>query len=251
LRNFLKQNTLQIDPADIKRYSSTSDADIPPEAFIPSPLKNVCNRVRSPFKIELRGMVGVRPQTNETIYYPGVNGGTTYERKFIGFGIGGTTIVPGVEVAFLPRVVTVQNKHSFNLGLLTGFWPVDGSSFIPLSLHPRFTLNDITNPLWSGCDAIYFFGDLGTAYDAKGKINFIYDNKLTSNFWGIGLGYDHWLSKNLDISVDLGYRQTNLALPEIQDLSECLELLQIQPSHYSIYPVRSVGMFFIRFGITL
>jgi hypothetical protein len=89
------------------------------------------------------------------------------EKEVFGFGEGGTMITTGFEASFLPSILTVNDKHRFHLGAMTGYWPVDGGHFIPLSVHPRFTFNDITNPLFGNCNALYLFGDLGTAYDVS------------------------------------------------------------------------------------
>jgi hypothetical protein len=254
-RRYIKKHFYELDSSQVKMITTISDADISlindKIVKISQPPCPDCNRKRSPFKIELRGMAGVRPLTEKSIFYPSITNGTTYQRKFLGFGIGGTTVVVGPEIALLPRLFTVKNKHSFNLGVLSGFWPVDGGSYIPISLHPRYTLNEFPSLLNAcSCNTLYFFGDLGTAYDASGKIDFIYNKKLTSTFFGAGLGMDFGLTKWFDLSVDAGYRYTNLSLPEIPDLKDCIDKFQGKVPLNSIYPMRSVGAFFVRFGIT-
>jgi len=254
LEKFVKENMLAVDSLDIKRITKTSDADIFPEAFSLSRLKemtnlSLCQRNRNSFKIEIRAMLGFR--SFDSIAYESIPGDKPIENKFIGFGPEGTKITTGAEISLLPTIATYNEKHRLHLGLMTGFWPVDGGKFIPLSIHPRFTFNDITNPLFGNCNALYFFGDLGTAYDITGDFDkFWTNNKLSAYFWGLGTGVDFWKTSKMDFSFDLGYRQTTLPLPSLNENGDWADCIEQHGISYSAYPRRRAGQFFIRFGIT-
>lgn len=254
METFVKNNMVIVDSLDVKRVTRTSDADIYPEAFTFEKLKeltnmNLCKRTRNPFKIEARAMVGFR-SFEKTTYEP-IPGDTPIEKKTIGIGEEGTMITFGPEVAFLPSIFNVDDKHRFHLGAMTGFWPVDGGLFVPLSIHPRFTFNDITNPLFGNCNAWYLFGDLGTAYDVAGKFDkFWTGKKLNAYFWDLGAGIDIWRTRNMDISFDLGYRRTTLPLATLNDNAGWNDCLNNHGVTYSGYPRRSAGQIFIRIGLT-
>jgi hypothetical protein len=250
LEPFIRKNLFVIDTTWVKRIVSTSDADVPPIAVSYMSLvgHKLCNRYRNPFKIEIRGMVGLRNLDKEGLYVPVYNGGTLYTKEFVGFGLGGTNMTLGAEVALLPRISKIGKRSALHIGLLTGYWPVDGGSFIPLSIHPRFTLNDQSSPLFNSCNAWYLFGDLGTAIDAGGRVPLFANNKFTSTFWGGGIGFDKWLTKRSDVSVDLGYRLTNMALPINDALKQCL--IDAGLSSDISYPYRSAGQVFLRLGFT-
>jgi hypothetical protein len=253
LQQFVKDNLVIVDSLDIKRISRTSDADINPEVYtvqrlIDENALSLCERVRSPFKTELRAMIGFRSFSPTT--YQAIPGDDPIEKKVLGFGPEGTMLAIGPEVAFLPSVATFNNKHRLNIGLMTGYWPVDGGNYIPLAIHPRFTFNDITNPLWGNCNAVYLFGDLGTAYDLSAPADKFWSNKLNSFFWDLGAGYDLKISKSADLSFDFGYRQATLALPSLIESSEWAECIENHGIPWSGYPRRRTGQFFIRIGIT-
>lgn len=253
LQQFVKENLLVVDSSSVKRISKTSDADIRPETFYVKQLLeenqlDLCRRFRSSFKTELRMMVGFR--NFKASSYQAIPGDTPIEKKVLGFGEEGTKINLGTEFAFLPTIWTINGKHRLNIGPMIGYWPVDGGNFIPLSIHPRFTFNDVTNPLGGNCNALYLFGDLGTAYDVSGKFDKFWSDKLNSYFWDLGGGFDFWITRKMDISLDGGYRRTSLALPSVIDKTDWLNCIQNHNIPWSGYPVRLAGQFFIRIGVT-
>lgn len=250
---FIKNNLLLIDSLDIALISTSSDADLLPEIHTLSSLSknnelNMCNRMRKPFKVELRGMVGFRSFEPST--YQPLMGDTPIEKPTFGIGPEGTKITAGAEIALMPTLFNFNNRNSLNLGLLTGYWPVDGGHFIPLAIHPRLTFNNITNPLWGNCNAYYLFADLGTAYDITSNFDKFWSNKLNAIFWDLGAGFDFWKTKNMDLSVDFGYRQTTLPLEAFDENSEWINCINAHNIAYSQYPRRRSGQFFIRFGVT-
>jgi hypothetical protein len=249
LQDFIKQNLFVIDKSDVDTIINTGDSDFPPSINLGPPDSiRLCNRFRQPVKFELRGMFGVRDFYKDGKPIPGY--GSSLHKKILGFGGGGTNLVIGAEAAVLPRIARVGLRNSFNLGLMTGFWPVDSGLFVPFAIHPKFTFNEFTSPLWGQCNAFNVFGDLGVAYDVSGKVDFLNQNNLPySWFYDIGAGIDLWRSRNLDLSFDLGYRRTNLALPISQDYQECVDnngnVIKVTG-----FPVRSIGQVFLRFGLT-
>lgn len=255
MAQYVRQNMVNVDSLNIKRITRTSDADIYPAALtVKRLLENdlqMCERSRNAFKIELRGMLGAR-SFKEFLYEP-VPGAVPDTNKFIGIGQEGTKLVFGPEFALLAPVFTVDDKHRFHIGLLSGYWPVDGGHFIPVSIHPRYTLNDISQPLFGKCNALYIYGDIGTAYDVAGNIDKFWTagKGFVSGFYGIGIGADIWKTKKMDISYDIGYRHTALALPQNNPASEdwlnCLDENNIE---YSDYNKRAAGQIIVRIGIT-
>lgn len=255
LESFIKDNVVRVDTSHVIRIVTTSDADLPPRTISYTELSklSLCNRFRKPIKFELRGMLGSRPWSNDGLFYPGDNGGTYFERnkqinQVLGFEEGGTNLILGAEAAIIPRIKTYNYKHALGLGLLTGFWPVDGGLFIPIAIHPRFTFNEFSSPLWGKCNAWYLFGDIGTAFDASGDVELIRDNWFSSWFIGAGAGIDLWKAKGHDLSFDLGYRYTSLGLPVNSDLEQCLTNSGVE--NPQAYYSRNVGQVFVRFGFT-
>lgn len=250
LEDFIKRNIYKIDTSYVERIVTTSDADFPPSVVTFTQLDSfkLCNRFRKPLKVEVRAMTGVRNFDRTGTYFPGYNGGIFYPKKVLGFGEGGTNVVVGAEAALLPRIQNVGSRNAFNLGVMTGFWPVDAGMFIPIALHPRFTFNEFSAPLWGSCNAYYLFADLGTAFDASGDVPLWANKKLTSWFWDVGAGIDLWQSKNHDLSIDAGYRQTHFSMPFNADYQQCLHEAGLE--HVSGYPARMAGQIFIRLGFT-
>jgi hypothetical protein len=249
LEEFIKQNLVVIDKSKVDTIINTGDSDFPPSINIGKPDSiKLCNRFRQPFKFELRGMLGIRDLKKDGAPIPGY--GSELDKKILGFGGGGTNLVVGAEMALLPRVARIGLRNSLNLGLMTGFWPVDSGLFIPIAIHPKLTFNEFTSPLWGQCNAFNVFGDLGVAYDASGKVDFLNDKNLPySWFYDIGAGIDLWRTRNMDLSFDLGYRRTNLALPISSEYSECVDN-NGNVEKVTGFPIRSIGQLFFRFGLT-
>jgi hypothetical protein len=273
MEQYIRQNTMRIDTSIIERVIKSSDTDIPPVVATFKSFDVLCDRYRRNLKFEVRGMLGSRhPWHNEGLYYPGVGdeSGVLYDKNelinnVIGFGPGGTNLIVGAEAAILPKIISIKNRHSVNLGLLSGYWPVDGAHFIPLSIHPRFTFNDVSSPLWGKCNAWYLYADLGPVLKV-GNINTnttypsvaeqfegllrIPSGGLYSSSWftGIGFGIDLWKNRGRDLSFDMGYRYSNLILPKNENFENCLE--ESGKDYDLPYPSRSVGQIIFRIGYT-
>lgn len=203
-------------------------------------------------KLEFRLMGGYRFGTKDGIYYPDEN--KIYEKETFGFERGGTDITVGLEVAAFWNANSIPialgfnksnfKRNNFALGIMTGVWPVDGSIFIPLSFHPRYTFNyDKTDKYKGECDTWYVFGDLGIPIDPTFNVPIYCDNGKCDNqfayFYGIGVGRDWWISECTDFSIDIAYRLTKMPLPA----NKCCGLEESNP-------FRTSDGIFLRLGLT-
>ncbi len=227
----------------ILRITRVSDTKTPPEPFTPECLCVSCDVARDGIlgtdKLELRAMGGYRIK-QDGVLYPSAGGGTYYEPETFGFERGGTYVTIGGELAALWRVLRFNDgADALHLGFLTGLWPVDGSLFIPLSLHPRITFNDRPDAYGCRCDAWYLFGDLGVTFDFTTGAPISHDRRI---FFGAGIGYEFPLSREVDFSVDVFARQLYLPLPEI----DCCPDIPADERN----PVRMSRVIGLRFGVT-
>ena len=253
----------------VKRIQRYADPDIPPfddtlyvdESCISCWRNRDCLNMKTNGwvdKIEVRAMGAYRFGTSESYMYPGSYEGHI-EKDLFGFSEGGSDIIVGLETAFLWDVskhvgIDPMSRNSFHLGFMTGLWPVegtitadrsmkaDGTIFIPLSIHPRFTFNNQTNTEECECNAWYIFGDLGLGL-APGRSLWCNDeceDAYLSHFWNIGIGYDWWLTECMDFSIDMGFRYSKLPLPENPYCSDCI----------GMNAVRETNQIFLRFGLT-
>lgn len=252
------------DTLEIKNISRAADVDVPPTVTNIS-IQDFCaccirdrecvSRNTIFDKIEARVMGGYRMNANESIFYDGPNGGTYYNKETFGFDRGGTDIVAGIETAWMwditdwiKPIVNIPARNSFHIGPMIGVWPVDGSIFIPISLHPRYTFsyND-TDPLNDQCNAWYLFGDLGVPIDPSFNVPVFCDggecSDLFAYFYSIGIGRDWWMSECMDFSLDLGFRVSNTPLPSYSDCEECT-------NSQGKNPFRKISQLFLRFGFT-
>lgn len=252
------------DLSEIKIISMAADVDIPPSVINIDPGKfcvcclrdRECISEKTIFdKIELRAMGGYRLNANESILYPGENGGTVYNKEAFGFERGGTDFIVGLESAFLwditgfaRKIVNIPRRNRLHIGPMIGVWPVDESIFIPVSLHPRYTFSyDETDPVRDQCNAWYVFGDLGIPIDPTMNVPIMCDggncNDLMAYFYGFGVGRDWWMNRCMDFSVDMGFRVTNTPLPAYEECEKCT-------GHNNQHPYRKIGQIYIRFGLT-
>jgi hypothetical protein len=180
------------------------------------------------------------------VFYPDAQGGVQYDPKTFSTGRGGTTYTAGGEAALLWPVLSWGEKglgriksDQLHLGVLTGVWPVDGSTFFPVSFHPRVTFNNHPDPYGCGCNAWYLFGDLGVTFDGTTNAPIETDRRV---FAGLGIGYEIPLSKELDLGMDLFVRRTWLPLPEI---TCCPDIPAGERN-----PVRISNLLGLRLGVT-
>lgn len=236
--------TYEIPYSNVLEVTSTSDPLIPPDPWEPDPPCPCCCAERDGVlffdKLELRGMIGYRgPQ--DGISYPEPNGTDTfYEPSTFGTDRGGSDVVYGAEIA---GMWSLDQNDAFQLGFLTGIWPMDGSMFVPVALHGRYTWNQHPNPYGTKCNAWYLFGDLGMPLDFETEAPFIgsfFDRQRY--FWGIGFGHDIAISCDLDFSIDLGIRQTNNPLPPLNCCPD------VPDEDKNPYRLSTIG--FLRLGIT-
>ncbi|MBN1925939.1 MAG: hypothetical protein JW798_08890 [Prolixibacteraceae bacterium] len=261
LQQFTDSRRKEINASYVKRTTRTSDADLPPLLVKPNS-DAVCNRYRPIVKIEARVMGGVRLDVPE--YYSKPGAGQIGREWFALYEQGGFGIF-GIEAAALPRIFTVAKKHSFNIGPMIGAWPVDGGLFVPLSVHPRFTFHDITNPFkgdWLSCNAIYLFGDYGLSFRTfnigensnNTSLNFNNDGLPVNHFWDFGVGIDFSQSpkRKHDLSFDIGFRQTTHELPVAPLVSDCIDGSgnSVTTINENCRTTRTAPQVFFRVGIT-
>jgi hypothetical protein len=237
----------------IKRITIYSDPDVPPRDTILTCSDCItcwrdrnCIKEKTGFidKIELRAMVGYRYNEGAYYKYP-IPYSTPFEKEVFSFDEEGTYITVGLEASALFKIDKLSNKrNNFHLGVMAGIWPVDGSIFIPVGLHTRYTFDDEADNKNCDCNAWYLFGDIGLALDAAGNAPVVCledcENSVISGYWDIGIGYDLWVSRCMDISIDAGYRLTNLPFESKFECSEC----------DNKYPVRTANQIFLRLGVT-
>lgn len=229
--------------SDIKEITDMSDPLVPPGPWKPDEPCLCCCRERTGWwifdKLELRAMIGYRPEP-DPVFYPSATGGTLYEPSFINFDRGGSQLFFGFELA---GMWSLTKSGNFQLGFMTGVWPIDGSIFVPVAIHPRYTFNQNPNPYEPYCNSWYIYGDLGLPLDFQTEAPIIGDLFDRSRYLiGIGIGYDWAISCSVDFSVDLGIRSFNLPLPPI----DCCPDI---PNEKSYYYRKSTGPI-LRFGLT-
>jgi hypothetical protein len=230
---------------NIRETTTVSDPITPPTTYPVEQACITCARERDGFlifdKVELRAMGAYRGDQT-AVFYPSATGGTTYEPKVFNFDRGGTNITIGGELALLWDVLRWNGgRDVLHLGVLGGVWPVDGSIFVPLSFHPRVTFNNKPDPYGCGCNAWYIFGDAGFVNfdNTKAPYTPLYDKRF---FWGLGIGYEWSLGRDVDFGIDAGYRLIHTPLPPI----DCCP--QIPESERQ--PIRKTHNVFLRFGLT-
>lgn len=241
-----KSNIYEIPYSYILEITTVSNPLIPPEYWKPDTCI-CCPRVRDGLwifdKFEIRGMLGYRGK-QKSISYPQKDGTyEIYEPSFIGFERGGSDMVLGIELAAMWSVKFIDPSERFQIGILTGLWPFDGSTFVPVSIHPRYTFNQKPNPYSNDCNSWYVFGDVGIPLDFQTEapvFGEFFDRQRY--FVGIGLGHDWWISRGADFSVDLGVRLVNVPLPPFT----CCPDVPKEDT----YPYRKSVIGFLRFGFT-
>ncbi len=253
-------------PKNIFLLTSKADSDIKP---IPDSLvvdeecyccdrNRYCLNEKTGFldKFEIRLMGAYRFGAQDSIFYPGPDGGKTYYKETFGFERGGTDFTAGLELSFLFNASSLfgfenMDRDNFQIGLMTGFYPVDGSIFIPITIHPRYTFDDEAwpriFPKINDCDAWYIFADIGTVWAPFDDVPIICTSGNCDDVYaymlGIGIGYDWWMTKCMDFSIDGGFRVTHFPLPENNFCAECTGL-------DGKNPFRTSNQLFLRLGLT-
>lgn len=232
----------------VKRITYVSDPLMPPTAVDASDLDVIegCCRVRDGLwffdKFAIRGAIGYRG-ANESVTYPSPAGDVVYESEFIGFDRGGSTITLGFELEGMWNARFIDPSERLQLGFITGVWPVDGSMFVPLGLHTRYTFNQRPERYSGSCNTWYLYGNAGLPLDFQtGAPLFGSSFDYQRVFYGLGIGHEWAISCDMDFALDLGYRYMNLPLPEI----ECCPTTPDDKRH----PFRSSNVLLLRFGLT-
>ncbi len=204
----------------VKRITYVSDPLMPPTEVEKNNLAEIegCCSNRDGFlffdKFVWRAAIGYRGG-EDSVVYPGNPAPTVYNSSFFGFDRGGSTMILGFEIEGLWDATFLDKSKRLQMGILAGIWPVDGSMFIPLGFHTRYTFNNHP-PKYSGnCNTWYLYGDLGLPLDFNtGAPIFGNSFEFQRYFWGLGIGHEWAVTCNMDLGVDLGIRGMNLPLPE-------------------------------------
>lgn len=240
-----KGEELRVSTKDVLEITSIGEPQkITPRDTVIDPPEVRCDRRRDGLwvfdKVELRAMFGNRALFKKIngVFYADANGGTTYNPSALNFDRGGSDFLLGIESAWSWNAKFIDKKDHVQLGVFLGLWPVDGSLFIPLGLHIRYTDNPKPCNYSEHCGSWYYFGDAGIPLDFNTKAP-IFSKRY---FIDAGIGYDFNVSKSMDFSVDLGLRNMNLPLPQIVC---CPDIPDDQKN-----PYRNSTSLFLRFGIT-
>jgi hypothetical protein len=238
-----------------KRYTGVSDPLEPPTrySFGEAEANDVCCRLRTGWwifdKLELRLGAGFR-FGSDSVTYPIVDANSvpvapfqqTYYSSFVNFDRGGSNLVPSVEVSGLFKLDRSGYGH---IGPWLAFMPTDGSAFIPVGVHGRYTFAPAprTDEIEPSCHTPYLYGLAGLPLDfSSGAPLFGSTMARQRLMLGAGIGYDWAATCDLDVSVDVGVRHMNLPLPEI----DCCPNVPDEQRN----PFRESTMFMLRFGLT-
>ena len=235
-----------IPASKVVRVTETSDPLHPPgkvDSLVPP---ETCCRDRIGWwffdKLELRVALHYRGQY-DSIFYASATGGTTYHSATFGTGRGGSTFFGWFELAGLWSADWLDQSHRFQLGVLTGVWPVDGSIFVPLTIHPRYTFRQHPEEFTSNCNTWYLFGDAGIPFDFQTGASIIGKSMdRQRSVFGFGVGYDWSWGCARDFSIDLGYRRLHLPLPAL----DCCPSIPKQDR----IPWRTSNALMLRLGVT-
>ncbi len=207
----------------VKRITYVSDPLLPPKVYRVedgAPPPDRCCRLRTGAlgfdKLELRAMAGFRGRDEETYLHQTAAGKVPYESKFFNLERGGSTMLVGLETAGL---WSLDETGAFQIGPFLGVWPADGSVFVPVGVHPRYTFNPNPDPnaFTPNCNTWFVYGDLGIPFDFQSGAPVIgssFDRQRL--YYGIGIGRDWAWGCERDFSIDIGVRRMNLPLPEIE-----------------------------------
>ncbi len=180
----------------VKRITYVSDPISPPEEVATADLnmlEGCCSKRDGVLffdKVELRGMIGYRGSDDEVVY-PGQPDPTVYKSEFFGFGRGGSSMILGFELSGLWNAYFLDESGKFQLGIITGIWPFDGSAFVPAGLHARYTFNNYPSRYSRNCNSWYLYGMLGLPLDFQTEAP-SFGNSLDFQryFYGVGIGHD-------------------------------------------------------------
>ena len=232
----------------VKRITYVSDPLQPPLEITHKDLPEIkgCCRVRDGLwffdKFEIRGAVGYRGSKDSAVY-PSSTGQDVYKSSFIGFDRGGSSIVLGFEVVGLWNVSFIDKTKHFQMGVITGIWPVDGSLFAPVGLHLRYTFNQFPAKFSENCNSFYFYANAGLPLDFQTDAPLFGSSMdFQRYFYGFGIGHDWAINCDVDFSIDLGLRGMNLPLPPI----ECCPSI----AYVDRNPFRKSTVLLLRFGLT-
>lgn len=245
-----RDRVYDIPASRVKRVTYVSDPLQPPKVYAlednPPPPDPCCRHREGAWgfdKIELRVMAGIRGRDDETYLHQTAEGKVPYESSFFNLERGGSNLLVGAETAWL---WSLDEKGAFQLGPMLGVWPTDGSVFIPLGIHPRYTFtpNPDHSEFEPNCNTWFVYGDVGLPFDFQSGAPVFGDSFNRQRlFYGLGIGHDWAWGCDKDFSVDIGVRRMHLPLPEIEC---CPDVPSDQRNAY-----RASTSVYVRLGITL
>lgn len=231
----------------VKRITYVADPLSPPVQAKVKDLPTIvgCCRVRDGVlffdKLEIKGFLGYRGSQDQVIY-PTATGDEIYKSSFFGFDRGGSSMILGFEMSGLWNLTSIDKSNSFQLGFLTGAWPMDESVFVPLGIYSRYTFNQNPSKYSENCNSWFVYGTFGLPLDFQTEAP-LFGKSIDYQrlFYGLGIGYDWALTCNLDFSLDLGFRRMNLPLPAYT----CCPDIPVENKN----PFRNSTALLLRFGL--
>ncbi|MCS6807560.1 MAG: hypothetical protein RML40_02605 [Bacteroidota bacterium] len=249
---------IEVPASLIKRVSDLSTPLAPPRKL--KPLERTAYRSLAPCcrersgvglfdKLELRLAAGYRGAA-DSVLYPSNAGTVVYRSSLIGFDRGGSSILGGFEVSGLWSIPEIDTSKHLQAGVIAGILPTDGSTFVPVGGHVRYTFRqrpvDEFDPLLADyftCNSVYLFAQAGVPIDWQTGAPYWGGTwQHQRYFWGVGIGYDIALSCGLDFSIDIGVRQMNLPLPAVDCCSTRFGDMR--------HPFRASTALLLRLGLT-
>lgn len=239
LRVYTISGTIEdLDIERVIRITSTSDPLEPPTIHIigdvPEPDSGCCCCQNKGFlvfdRFEIRGMVGYRGRDTSGILLQTTSDGSSF--------------IFGLEFTGL---WSLDSRNAFQIGPMIGVWPTDGSIFVPVSIHPRYTFPPASNteneP--AGGSQWFVYGDIGVPFDFQTDAPLLGSTPSRQRlFYGVGIGVDCiWGC----LALDAGIRRIHL--PLVLDPNEAVICPNCPPDQR--HPYRLSTLLYLRFGITL
>jgi len=188
----------------------------------------------------------------------------TADKTFNYYDKEGKLVSQNVPKWYLPlfEVNTLKSTDYYDkwkIGTLIGLWYAEDNIFIPIGIGARYIFKPKPSPeafpcnckqsisnfrRFIHCGSPYVFADIGLPFDFT-TFAPIFNSKEFPKyqrfFFDLGIGYSFSVNKDFDFSFDIGLRDMNLPLKEI----ECCPQI---PRAYR-YPFRNTIYPFLRLGI--
>ena len=186
------------------------------------------------------------------------------EETFNYYNKEGELVSQNVPKSYLPLfegniLKSIDNYDKLKIGSIIGLWYAEDNIYIPMGVGWRYIFSPRPYPTdfpcnckqggsnfkrFIHCGTPYVLADLGLPFDfvtGAPIFNGTEFPKYQRYFFDVGLGYSVSVNKNFDLSFDLGLRDMNLPLKEIECCPQIPRAYR-HPFRNTIYP-------FFRFGI--